>query len=82
MLISEKITLFIAAWMAVVLMLTIDVVFEIFFIFIFIGFLIVKVFSSRFTLTDIKFKINLFISMFLIIFFLLVGKKILSLLVI
>ena len=54
MLISEKITMFIAAWMVFILIITIDVKFEIFFILIFIGFLTVKVFADRFILTRLK----------------------------
>lgn len=78
MLISEKITLFIAAWMVAVLILTIDAIFEIFFILIFIGFLIVKVFTERFTLTNVRFRINILIFMFFIIFIFIIGKKIIS----
>lgn len=78
MLISEKITLFIAAWMVFILIITIDVKFEIFFILIFIGFLTVKVFADRFILTRLKNRMNIFVFVFLIVFMIIIGKKIIS----
>jgi hypothetical protein len=78
MLISEKITLFITVWMIIVFFLTINAIIEIFFILIFIGFLIAKVFTERFTLTQLRFRINILIFLFFIIFSLLIGKKIIS----
>lgn len=82
MLISEKITLFMAAWMVIIFFLTIDTILEIFFILIFIGFLIVKVFTDRFTLTPLRIRLNILIFLFFIIFSLLIGKRIISLLII
>ena len=58
MFISEKITLFMAAWMVIIFFLTIDALFEIFFILIFIGFLIVKVFTDRYTITTLRIRMN------------------------
>lgn len=78
MLISEKITLFIAAWMVVVFFVTIDAILEVFFVLIFIGFLIVKVFTDRFTLANLRFRMNIIIFVFFIIFIFLIGKKIIS----
>jgi hypothetical protein len=78
MLISEKITLFIAAWMVFVFFVTIDSIFEIFFVLIFIGFLIVKVFTDRFTPTSLRTRMNIFIFLFFIVFIFLIGKKIIS----
>ena len=78
MLISEKITMFIAAWMVFILIIAIDVKFEIFFILIFIGFLTVKVFAGRFTITRMKNRMNIFIFVFLIVFMIIIVKKIIS----
>jgi hypothetical protein len=78
MLISEKITLFIAAWMVVVFFVTIDAILEVFFVLIFIGFLIVKVFTDRFTLTNLRFRMNILIFVFFVVFIFLIGKKIIS----
>ena len=78
MLVSEKITLFIAAWMVLILVIAIDVKLEVFFILIFIGFLIVKVFTDPFTLTNLKNRINIFIFVFFIVFMIIIGKKVIS----
>ena len=82
MLISEKITLFMAVWMVIIFFLTIDTIFEIFFILTFIGVLIVKVFTDRFMLTPLKIRMNILIFLFFIIFSLIIGKRILSFLII
>jgi len=82
MLISEKITLFMAIWMVIIFFLTIDAIPEIFFILIFIGFLIVKVFTDRYTLTPLRIRMNILIFLFFIVFSLLIGKRIISFLII
>ena len=82
MLISEKITLFMAVWMVIIFFLTIDAIFEIFFILIFIGVLIVKVFTDRFTITSLRIRMNILIFLFFIVFSLLIGKRIISFLII
>ncbi len=82
MLISEKIILFMTAWMILIFFLTLNAIVEIFFILIFIGFLLVKVFIDRFTRTNLKNRINILILFFLIVFSLIIGERILSFLVI
>lgn len=82
MLLTEKITLFMALWMVIIFFLTIDAMFEIFFILTFIGVLIVKVFTDRFMLTPLKIRMNILIFLFFIIFSLIIGKRILSFLII
>ncbi len=82
MLISEKIILFMTAWMILIFFLTLNAIVEIFFILIFIGFLLVKVFIDRFTRSNLKIRINIFILFFLIVFSLIIGERILSFLVI
>lgn len=82
MLISEKIILFMTAWMIIIFFLTFNAIVEIFFISIFIGFLIVKVFIDRFTRSNLKIRINIFILFFLIVFSLIIGERIISFLII
>ena len=82
MFISEKITLFMAAWMVIIFFLTIDALFEIFFILTFIGFLIVKVFTDRYTITTLRIRMNILIFSFFIVFSLLIVKRIISFLII
>ena len=78
MLISEKITLFITAWIIVMLFATGNAAIEIFFALIFIGLLIAKELTDRFTVSNLKIRMNLFILVFLLIFISFVGKKIIS----
>ena len=78
MLLSEKITLVIAGWILVVLLITGDANLEIFFILIFIGVLIIRELTDVFTTTNLKDRMNIFIYIFLIIFMVIVGKKIIS----
>ena len=80
MLISEKITLFMAIWMVIIFFLTINAILEIFFILIFIGLLIVKVFTDRYTLTPLRIRLNILIFLFFIVFILLITKRIISIL--
>ena len=78
MLLSEKITLFMALWTVIIFFLTIDAILEIFFILIFFGILIVKVFADRYMLTPLRTRINILIFLFLIVFCFFIGKRILS----
>ena len=78
MLISEKITLIIAGWIFFILLITGETNLEIFFILIFIGVLIIREFTDVFTTTNLKDRMNMFIYIFLIIFMVIVGKNIIS----
>ena len=80
MLTSEKITLIIAAWITLLLFITKDTDLEIFFILIFIGVLIVRELTDIFTPINIKDRINIFIYTFIIIFIVIIGKKIITIL--
>ena len=82
MLISEKITLVIAGWILLVLFITGDSGLEIFFILIFIGVLIVRELTDVFTTINLKDRMNIFIYLFILVFILIVGKKIISVLAI
>jgi len=77
---SEKITIFIIAWIIFVLLITGNANLELFFILIFIGVLIIRELTDIFTTVDIKDRINLFIYIFLIIFIIIIGRKILEIL--
>jgi len=78
MLMSEKITLFIAGWILFVLIITGDENLEIFFILIFIGVLIIRELTDVFSSTNLRDRMNIFIYIFLIIFMVIVGKKVLT----
>ena len=80
MLTSEKITLVLIAWIILLLFITGDENLEIFFILIFIGVLITRELTSMFATVDIKDRIDLFIYIFIIIFIVIVGKKIITIL--
>jgi len=79
-LISEKITLFIATWTIIMLFAIGNAAIEIFFVLILIGLLIAKELTNRFTVSQLKNRINIFILVFLIAFIAFVGKKIISVL--
>jgi len=80
MLMSEKITLAITLWILIVLLITGAGNLEIFFILIFIGVLIIRELSDIFTTNNLKDRMNLFIYFFILIFMIIVGQKILTIL--
>jgi TRAP-type C4-dicarboxylate transport system permease small subunit len=80
MLMSEKITLYIVAWMIFLLFIASDTGLEIFFILIIIGFIIIKELTDRFTTSSIKLKMNAFIFIFMIVFILLIITRIINIL--
>jgi hypothetical protein len=78
MLISEKITFIIALWILMALLITGDTDFELFFVLIFIGVLIVRALSDVFITKTLKFRMNLIIYLFIIIFIVIIGNKIIT----
>jgi hypothetical protein len=80
MLISEKLTLIIIFWILIVLFITGEANLEIFFILIFIGILILRELTDVFTTTNLKDRMNIFIYLFILIFIVIVGKKIINVL--
>jgi len=78
MLMSEKITLTITGWILFVLIITGDANLEIFFILIFIGVLIIRELTDVFSSVNLRDRMNMFIYIFLIIFMVIVGKKVLT----
>jgi len=79
-LMSEKITLVIALWILVALFITGNANLEIFFILIFIGVLIARELVDVFATINLKDRMNMFIYIFIIVFIVIVGKKIISIL--
>jgi len=79
-LMSEKITLIVVAWILIVLLITSDTNLEIFFILIFIGVLIVRELTDIFTTVNLKDRMNVFIYMFILVFIIIVGQKIINIL--
>jgi hypothetical protein len=77
---SEKITLYIVAWMIFLLFIASDTGLEIFFILIIIGFIIIKELTDRFTTSSIKHKMNAFIFIFMIVFIFLIITRIINIL--
>lgn len=80
MLLSEKITLIIAVWILLMMIITGEGNLEIFFILIFIGVLIIRELTDIFTSSDLKQRMNLFIYLFLFLFIIIVGNKVISIL--
>ena len=78
MLTSEKIILVISLWILVALLVTGDTDFELFFVLIFIGILIVRALSDVFITKPLKLRMNLVIVVFLIGFIVIVGNKIIT----
>jgi hypothetical protein len=80
MLISEKITLVITLWILLVLLITNDTDLELFFVLIFIGVLIIRALTDVFITTTLKHRMNLFIYLFIVVFMVIVGNKIITIL--
>jgi hypothetical protein len=74
----EKITIFVAIWIIIMLFVSGDAGLEIFIILIFIGLLIAKELTDRFTTLQIKRRMNVFISVFLLFFVVAVTTKIMD----
>jgi len=79
-LISERITLYVAAWMIFLLLITSDAELEIFFILIIIGFFVIKELTDRFTTRRIKFIMSTVIYIFIIVFIFLIAIRIINIL--
>jgi len=77
---SEKITVVFSAWTIAMLFLTGDENLEIFFVLIFIGVLVTRELTDVFAPSNLKDRMNSFIYIFLIIFIVIVGKKIITIL--
>jgi hypothetical protein len=80
MIASEKLALVIAFWVLLVLLITKDTDLELFFVLIFIGVLIVRALAEVFITTTLKFRMNLIIYLFIIVFIIIVGTKIITIL--
>ncbi len=80
MLTAEKIIFVISLWILVALLITGDTDFELFFVLIFIGILIIRALSDVFITKPLKLRMNLVIVVFLIGFIVIVGNKIITIL--
>jgi len=76
--VSEKLTVIIAVWIVFLFVMTRNVDMETFFVAIFIGILVIKELSDEFTTKYQKYELNIFIFAFLLVFVLIIGKKIIS----
>lgn len=77
---SEKITIVFTAWIIAMLFLTGDENLEIFFVLIFIGVLIIRQLTDVYAPGNLKDRMSTFIYLFVIIFIIIVGKKIITIL--
>jgi len=80
MLLSEKITLVIILWILLVFLITNDADLELFFVLIFIGILIIRALTDVYITTTLKHRLNLFIGLFIGVFVVIVGNKIITIL--
>ena len=80
MLISEKITIFIAIWAIIVLFVTDGMELEIFFILMLIGFIAIREFTDLLTTRSFKKRFNIFILIFLIVFIVIMIEKVINIL--
>ena len=80
MLTAEKIIFVISLWILVALLITGDTDFELFFVLIFIGILIIRALTDVFITKPLKLRMNLVIVVFLIGFIVIVGNKIITIL--
>jgi len=78
MILSEKITLIIALWILLALLITKDADLELFFVLIFIGILIIRALIDIFISTPLKRRMNIVIYVFIIVFIAIVGNKIIT----
>ena len=80
MITSEKIVLVITLWILIALIITKDTDFELFFVIVFIGVLITRALTDVFITTTLKHRMNILIYIFIIIFSIIVGNKIITIL--
>ncbi len=80
MITSEKIALVISIWILIALIITKDSDFELFFVLIFIGVLIIRAITDVYITYTLKNRMNLIIYIFIIIFAIIVGNKIITIL--
>ena len=78
MIISEKIILFITIWIMILFFITKDEDLEIYFVLIFLGFFFIIELTERFTTTKVKNRLRILFFVFIIIFVILAGTKIIT----
>lgn len=80
MITSEKITLVITLWILLALIITKDTDFELYFVIVFIGILVIRALTDVYITTTLKNRMNILIYIFIIIFSVIVGNKIITIL--
>lgn len=75
---SEKITLVLTLWVILIFFLTVNLDYDIFFILIFIGLLILDIMIHDYLPLPLKKRVNIMIFLFLIVYLIIISKKILS----
>ena len=78
MLTSERLMFIIALWILAALIVTGETDFELFFVLIFIGILMIRALTDVFIPKPLKFRMNLIIVVFLIGFIAIIGNKIIT----
>ena len=77
---SEKITIVFALWVLVALFLTGDENLELFFVLLFIGILVIREITDIYIPGGLKDRMNSFIYIFILVFIVIVGKKVITIL--
>ena len=77
---SEKIALILSIWVVFLFFITSETQIEILFVLTFIGMLIVKELSDEYTTRNLKMRMNVFISIFLIAYIAIIAQKIINIL--
>ena len=80
LLLSEKITLVLTVWIIILFFITGEGNIEIFFTLIFLGLLVVDILLADLFTKPLRFRMNLFISVFLIIYIVIISQKIINIL--
>ena len=76
--ISKKITLCITAWLLLIVFITGDADLGLYFILLFLGFIAIKELTDPYTSNILKFKLNIFIIVFFMIFLFFISQRIIS----
>ncbi len=76
--VAEKIALILILWIILIYVMTSVDDIDIFFIFVYLGILLMKVFSTDYVSSRLKQKINVFVIAFLVIFIIVIARRILT----
>ncbi|HUS99526.1 MAG TPA: hypothetical protein VMY59_04320, partial [Candidatus Thermoplasmatota archaeon] len=76
--VAEKIALILILWIILIYVVTGVNDIDIFFIFVYLGILLMKVFSTDYISSRLKQKINVFVIAFLVIFIIVIARRIIT----